>query len=121
MLRSHYSMLFARRRLTPTIVPSFYGLPEKFVPIWRANSGYKNHIVVVRPSAELAKREIPPVAITGLPADYRDPTNATVSTLLQTIAREGLAGQIIPLGLIPRATFDRSDAIGKRRDSAISF
>ncbi len=81
-----------------------YHLPQKFALVANQFWAHKNHRVVVEAVALLAARGVRvPVAFTGLPADYRDPENANVSALLQAIAREGLAGQVVPLGLVPKA------------------
>ena len=39
--------------------------------------------------------------MTGLPSDYRDPANRTVSRVLQCIAKAGLGGQVVVLGQVP--------------------
>lgn len=87
-----------------SITPAAYGLPEKFVLVANQFWAHKNHQVIVDAVAILARKGITvPVACTGLPADYRDPSNQAVSSLLQAIASNGLSGQVVPLGLVPRA------------------
>lgn len=86
------------------ISPVYYGLPDKFILVANQYWTHKNHGLVIDALAILAGRGIRPhVAFTGLPADYRSPTNDSVSDMLQRIARHGLAGQIVPLGLVPKA------------------
>jgi glycosyltransferase involved in cell wall biosynthesis len=79
-------------------------LPEKFALVANPFWAQKNHAIVVDAVALLAAHGLRiPVALTGLPADHRDPENACLSALLQRIAQKGLAGQVVPLGLVPRA------------------
>lgn len=81
-----------------------YGLPEKFVLVANQYWAHKNHALLVEAVARLAKQGLSiPVACTGLPLEIRGSGNAATSALLQLIARRGLAGQIIPLGQVPRA------------------
>lgn len=81
-----------------------YHLPEKFALVANQFWAHKNHAVVIDAVAQLAARGLKvPVAMTGLPADYRDPENANVSAVLQEIATKGVAGQVVPLGLVPKA------------------
>jgi glycosyltransferase involved in cell wall biosynthesis len=67
---------------------------------------HKNHEVVAEALGLLHSRGITiPTVITGLPLDYRDPQNGPTSALLQSIARNGLAGIVVPLGLVSRDDF----------------
>ena len=80
-----------------------YGLPEKYLLVANQFWAHKNHMVVIRAVAQLRRQGLRvPVVLTGLPADSRDPANTTLSMLLQAIATEGLSGQVIPLGLVPK-------------------
>ncbi|MBI5136927.1 MAG: glycosyltransferase [Nitrospirae bacterium] len=86
------------------IGPGHYGMPDKFILVANQYWIHKNHGVVIEALAILARRGIRAhAAFTGLPSDYRNPANANVSEMLQSIARHGLAGQVIPLGLVPKA------------------
>jgi glycosyltransferase involved in cell wall biosynthesis len=81
-----------------------YHLPQKFALVANQLWAHKNHRVVVEAVALLAARGVRvPVVFTGLPADYRDPENTNVSAILQEIATRGVAGQVVPLGLVPKA------------------
>jgi glycosyltransferase involved in cell wall biosynthesis len=84
-------------------VTGFYHIPGTYILVANQYWAHKNHAIVVEALAHLRKRgcTIPAVFI-GLPADYRDPVNGPTSRILQLIASRGLAGQIIPLGLVPR-------------------
>lgn len=86
----------------PAATVSSYHLPEKFALVANQFWSHKNHHVVIKAVAEAQKTGIHvPVVLTGLPLDYRDPSNGPTSTILQAIARLGLAGQVIPLGQVP--------------------
>ena len=78
-----------------------FNLPPKFAlvvgQLWR----HKNHQLVLDALRTLHARGLRiPVVVSGLPADYRDPTNAVVSRLLQTIAEVPLRDQVTLLGLV---------------------
>lgn len=89
---------------TPEDAARRYHLPEKFALVANQLWGHKNHAVVIEAAALLAEHGVRvPVAFTGLPADYRDPQNTNVSAILQGIAQKNLAGQVVPLGLVPKA------------------
>jgi glycosyltransferase involved in cell wall biosynthesis len=84
-------------------IPASYGLPKKFMLVANQYWAHKNLTTVVEALATLRKRGVAiPVVFTGLPVEYRDPANAPTSRLLQAIARGGLSGQVVPLGLVPR-------------------
>lgn len=88
----------------PSIEAAKYGLPEKFVLVANQYWKHKNHSVVIRAIETLNGRGVKvPVVFTGLPLDGRDLGNASVSTMLQEIALSGTAGQVVPLGLIPKS------------------
>lgn len=79
-----------------------YNLPSKFALVVNQYWKHKNHLTVVRAVEILKQRGLSiPVAMTGMPADYRDPQNEVTSLLLQSIATAGLAGQVLPLGRVP--------------------
>jgi len=52
--------------------------------------------------------------LTGLPSDYRDPSNSLVSKVLQGIATGGLRNTVIPLAQVPYA-----DLVGLLRHAAL--
>ena len=84
----------------PRVGPEFH-LPEKFALVCNQFWAHKNHVTVVRAAALLRRRGLTiPVVMTGLPLDTRDRSNATVSTVLQEMAREGVAGQVVVLGQV---------------------
>ena len=88
----------------PTEIVRLYHLPEKFLLVANQYWAHKNHQAVIDAVALIAKQGIHvPVVMTGLPADYRNPANSPTSHLLQTIAKAGLAGQVVPLGQVPFA------------------
>jgi glycosyltransferase involved in cell wall biosynthesis len=81
-----------------------FTLPAKFAlvvgQLWR----HKNHQLVLDALRALGASGVTiPVAMAGLPADYRDPENAVVSRLLQTIAEVPLRDQVTLLGLVSEA------------------
>ncbi len=80
-----------------------YNIPDKFLFVANQFWAHKNHKAVIEAISILRKQRIlVPVVFTGLPSDFRDPSNATTSGVLQSIAEKGLAGQVIPLGLVAR-------------------
>ena len=92
-----------------------YGIPERFALVANQFWRHKNHIVVVRAAAELARDGIDvPIVMTGMPADFRDPQNRTLSALLQEIAMAGLPGRVVILGQV-----DRADLIGLMRAATV--
>jgi glycosyltransferase involved in cell wall biosynthesis len=98
------ALTFAELDADPSAVIDQYGLPAKFALVANQFWQHKNHSVVVDALDRLrrAGSDIP-LVMTGLPADYRDPSNGTVSKLLQQVARCGLVGQVIVLGQVPYA------------------
>jgi glycosyltransferase involved in cell wall biosynthesis len=79
-----------------------YHLPEKFVLVANQFWAHKNHLSVIESARLLAERGIQiPFVLTGLPADYRDPSNQLVSKVLQGIACYGLRNQVVPLAQVP--------------------
>jgi glycosyltransferase involved in cell wall biosynthesis len=94
----------AFRTLEPDALSAIrkYGLPDRFALVANQFWTHKNHDVVVAAVARLRDDGLQiPVVMTGLPADYRDPTNATLSRLLQAISENRLAGQVVVLGEVP--------------------
>lgn len=80
-----------------------YHLPEKFALVVNQFWAHKNHAVVVEALGLLRKGGLRiPLVMVGLPADGRDPQNATLSRLLQQIAAADLGGQAVPLGRVTR-------------------
>ncbi|MDB6135915.1 MAG: hypothetical protein JWM59_4158 [Verrucomicrobiales bacterium] len=88
----------------PAETAAAYHLPPKFAMVANQFWTHKNHQLVIQ-AAALAKSAgvTVPVVFTGLPSDYRDPANGPTSRILQEIARNGLSGQVVPLGQIPYA------------------
>lgn len=87
----------------PAIKPAEYGLPEKFILVVNQYWAHKNFEVVLEALSTLAKNGVViPCVFTGLPVDWRSPLNEPVSNLLQAIASKRLAGQVLPLGFVPR-------------------
>lgn len=81
-----------------------FNLPRKFALVTNQFWTHKNHLAVVEALGHLAKRGMRiPTVMTGLPADYRDPANETLSRLLQSIAAANLSGQVIVLGHVKYA------------------
>jgi glycosyltransferase involved in cell wall biosynthesis len=92
-----------------------YHLPEKFALVANQFWSHKNHMLVVEAVAQLKRRGIiVPVVMTGMTADHRDPSGKHMSNLLQAIARNGLTGQVIILGMVPF-----SDLINLMRSAAV--
>ena len=85
-----------------TSAPLTYNLPARYALVANQFWQHKNHELVVEAVARAkgAGVEIP-VVMTGLPSDYRDSANRTVSRVLQRIAKAGLGGQVIVLGQVP--------------------
>jgi glycosyltransferase involved in cell wall biosynthesis len=78
-----------------------FNLPAKFALVANQFWRHKNHQIVIEALLQLRQQGIcPPVVMTGLLSDYRDPNNDTISHLLQVIASAGLADQITILGMV---------------------
>jgi glycosyltransferase involved in cell wall biosynthesis len=80
-------------------VVTHYRLPNRFVLIANQFWTHKNHALVLRAWSRL--REPPHLVMVGRPADYRDPSNKLLSTLLQEIASDGLREHTSLLGEVP--------------------
>ena len=92
-----------------------YHLPEKFALVANQFWGHKNHLTIIEAARLLSLRGIEvPFVLTGLPSDYRDPSNSLVSKVLQGIATGGLRNSVIPLAQVPYA-----DLIGLLRHAAL--
>ncbi len=79
-----------------------FNLPKKFALVTNQFWRHKNHEAVVEAIAQLRRKNVRiPVVMTGLPADYRDPSNRVLSQTLQAIACAGLGDQVILLGFVP--------------------
>ena len=79
-----------------------YHLPEKFALVANQYWSHKNHQVVLEAVARASQDGIRvPVVLTGLPSDSRDASNGPTSQILQSIAKLGLAGLVVPLGQVP--------------------
>ena len=92
-----------------------FHVPPKFALVANQFWQHKNHAMVVEAVRIASARGVQvPVVMTGLPADYRDPRNGTVSGLLQAIASAGLSGQVIVLGQV-----DFADLVGLMRAAAV--
>ncbi len=86
----------------PRLIVRKFNLPEKFALVANQFWRHKNHEVVVEAIARLRRKGVlVPVVMTGLPADYRDPTNRVLSQTLQAIACAGLGDQVVLLGFVP--------------------
>jgi glycosyltransferase involved in cell wall biosynthesis len=78
-----------------------FNLPAKFALVANQFWRHKNHQVVIEALLKLRGHGIcPPVVMTGLLSDYRDPNNDTISHILQAIASARLADQITILGMV---------------------
>ena len=79
-----------------------YHLPAKFILVANQFWAHKNHLSIVEAAGRLAERGLRiPFVLTGLPSDYRDPSNSLVSKLLQAISAKGLRDTVIPLAQVP--------------------
>jgi glycosyltransferase involved in cell wall biosynthesis len=86
----------------PASVLTKYHLPDKYALVANQYWSHKNHQAVLNAVAAARKEGvIIPVVLTGLPLDSRDASNGPTSQILQSIAKLGLSGQVIPLGQVP--------------------
>ncbi len=80
-----------------------YRLPGIFGLISNQFWAHKNHSLIAPALARLKERGISiPLVVTGLPADYRDPANKTVTSFLQSIAAEGVRNDVYFLASVTR-------------------
>lgn len=88
-------------------VAAKYGLPQRYLLCANQFWSHKNHLLLVESIALLKSQGLDvTVVMTGLLADYRDPTLKLLSELLQAIATAGVHDQVRILGLVPLADFD---------------
>jgi glycosyltransferase involved in cell wall biosynthesis len=79
-----------------------YHLPEKFALVANQFWRHKNHRILPPALGLLKRRRIQiNLVVTGLPSDYRDPENKSLSQFFQESAKEGVAESIRFLGQIP--------------------
>lgn len=89
-------------REAPQLTVERYHLPAKFVLVANQFWSHKNHPVVLQAVAAARARGVEvPVVLTGLPLDYRDPTNGPTSQILQMISKLGIHDLVRPLGQVP--------------------
>jgi glycosyltransferase involved in cell wall biosynthesis len=101
-----FPSLLAFTELTrrPEETRASFNLPQKFALVANQLWAHKNHQLVISALAKLRGEGLSiPTVMTGLPADYRDPDNGNLSTLLQSIARAGLNHDITILGQVAYA------------------
>jgi glycosyltransferase involved in cell wall biosynthesis len=81
-----------------------YHLPEKYALVSNQLWVHKNHKILPAAFSIARKKGLKiPLAMTGVPADYRDPENQLLSNLLQDFATRGLTDQVYFLGKLPFA------------------
>lgn len=108
-------LAFAELDQRPETTTVKFNLPQKFVLIANQFWAHKNHALVVSALAKLRGQGLSiPVVMTGLPSDYRDPDNANLSALLQSIAGAGLNHDVTILGQVAYA-----DLINLMRTAAV--
>jgi Glycosyl transferase family 2/Glycosyl transferases group 1 len=79
-----------------------YHLPQKFALVANQFWRHKNHRILPPALGLLKRRGIDlNIVVTGLPSDYRDPENASLSEFFQESAKEGVMKSIHFLGKIP--------------------
>jgi glycosyltransferase involved in cell wall biosynthesis len=79
-----------------------FHLPQKFALVANQFWQHKNHRILPTALGLLKRRGIEiKLVVTGLPADYRDPENKSLSQFFQESAKEGVAGSIHFLGQVP--------------------
>lgn len=78
-----------------------YHLPPRFALVVNQLWAHKDPTVVIEAAARLRAQGLTlPLVMVGLPLDYRDPQNRTVSAVLQAVAARGLSGQCTVLGRV---------------------
>ena len=79
-----------------------YHLPQKFALVANQFWRHKNHRILPPALGLLKRRRIEiNLVVTGLPSDYRDPENKSLSQFFQDAAKEDVAGSLHFLGQIP--------------------
>ena len=88
----------------PSTVLEKFRLPAKFALIANQFWQHKNHLTVINALQRLSCQGVRiPLVMTGLPVDYRDPTNEHLSRILQAVASSGLTDQVTILGMVSEA------------------
>jgi glycosyltransferase involved in cell wall biosynthesis len=96
------SLLWALDRRDDSGPLQKFRLPQKFALVANQFWRHKNHRILPPALGLLKRRGIDiNLVVTGLPADYRDPENKSLSQFFQESAKEGVAGSIHFLGQIP--------------------
>lgn len=91
-------------KASPSTVLAKYHLPEKFALVANQFWAHKNHLTIIEAARLLAEQGLRvPIVLTGLPSDFRDPSNALFSKVLQNISIGGLRDSVIPLAQVPYA------------------
>ena len=101
---SHISLPYFGLSIAETIPQLFgkYHLPQKFALVANQFWRHKNHRILPPALGLLKRRRIEiDLVVTGLPSDYRDPENKSLSQFFQGSAKEDVAGSIHFLGQIP--------------------
>lgn len=104
-----FPSLFAYQppKADPRAALAHYGLPEKFLVVINQFWKHKNHRIVAEALGILRRGGLRvPAVMAGLPADYRDRENSSLSETLQLLARSGAWGDCVVLGKIPRAEIE---------------
>ena len=112
-----FPSLLAFESPSPKLVSarSRFHLPEKFALVANQFWQHKNHLQVVEALVRLRRKGLRiPLVMTGLPADYRDPSNLVISQVLQAVAAEGVGDQLSILGLVTS-----SDLLSLMRTAAV--
>jgi glycosyltransferase involved in cell wall biosynthesis len=96
------SLLWALDRSDDSATLRKFHLPQKFALVANQFWRHKNHHILPAALGFLKSRGIEiKLVVTGLPADYRDPENKSLSQFFQESAKEGVAGSIHFLGQVP--------------------
>ena len=86
----------------PTYIVEKFNLPKSFGLVANQFWGHKNHRVLPEAISLLQRRGVEVnLVLTGIPADFRDPENSTVSDLLQRCQKFNVHSQIFILGKTP--------------------
>jgi glycosyltransferase involved in cell wall biosynthesis len=91
-------------RENPCKIQHEYNLPDKFFLVANQFWKHKNHLLVFRALKQLAEQGLDiPMVFTGNLHDYRFPEYS--DTILQTVHKLGIRGQVFLLGVVPRAHY----------------
>ena len=86
----------------PVHIVEKYNLPKSFGLVANQFWGHKNHKLLPEALSLLKRKGIEAnLVLTGIPADFRDPENSTVSELLQLCQKFNVHSQIFILGKTP--------------------